>query len=48
MTDRGTATVAPPPAFIVVDDYEPLMPGSGGTVEPLRYLNVGGVAVPIQ
>jgi hypothetical protein len=48
VTDRGTATFVPTPAFIVVEDYAPLMPGSGETVTPLRFLNVGGVAVPIQ
>jgi hypothetical protein len=49
MTDRGSATFIPTLAPILVTDYEPLMPGSGGEpVEPKRYLNVGGVATPIQ
>jgi hypothetical protein len=49
MADRGTATFVATLAPIIVEDYAPLLPGSGGaTVDPLRYLNVGGVAVPIQ
>jgi hypothetical protein len=49
MTDRGTATFIPASAFNVATDYDPIIRGSGGDpVTPKRYLNVGGVAVPIQ
>lgn len=46
MADRGTATYVAPSAFDVVEDYDPIVRG-GSDFEPVRFLNVGGVATPI-
>jgi hypothetical protein len=45
----GATPIAPPDRYEVTA-YQPLMPGSGGgePVDPKRFLNVGGTAVPIQ
>jgi hypothetical protein len=49
MADRGTATFIPSSALNVASGYDPIIRGSGSTpVDPKRYLNVGGVWVPIQ
>jgi hypothetical protein len=48
VADRGTATFIPSSAFTVATDYDPITRGSGESIEPKRFLNVGGVAVPIQ
>jgi hypothetical protein len=48
VADRGTATFVPSAPFNVATDYDPITRGSGETFEPKRFLNVGGVAVPIQ
>jgi hypothetical protein len=49
MADRGTATHVPSAAFTVVTGYDPITRGGGSEpVEPKRFLNVAGVAVPIQ
>jgi hypothetical protein len=45
----GGTPIDHPPRFEATA-YQPLMPGGGGgePVDPKRYLNVGGTAVPIQ
>lgn len=49
MTDRGTATFVPTLPPILVEDYQPLMPGTGGSdFEPVRFIRVGGEWVPVQ
>lgn len=46
MASYTGATLAAVPVSIETDEYEPLLPGQG--VDPKRYLNVAGEAVPIQ
>jgi hypothetical protein len=49
MADRGTVVPSAPAPPIVVTGYAPLTLVSGGTpVDPKRFLNVAGTAVPIQ
>jgi hypothetical protein len=49
MADRGTATLVPTSAFMVLSDYDPIVRGSGGTpVDPKRYLLAGSTWVVIQ
>jgi hypothetical protein len=48
MADRGTATLVPTSAFNVATDYDPIIRGSGGSVDPKRYLLTGAGWVPIQ
>jgi hypothetical protein len=48
VADRGTATFVPSSAFNVATDYDPIVRGSGGSVDPKRYLLTAGGWVPIQ
>ena len=49
MADRGPATPIPTPTPTLVAGYTPVIGGAGGEpVEPRRFLNVGGVPVPIS
>jgi hypothetical protein len=48
MADRGTATFLPTPAFNAASDYDPIVRGGSGSVDPKRYLLVGSTWVAIQ
>lgn len=48
MASLGSATHASLPSVHTVGTYTPYPSSAGGSVDPLRFLNVGGVATPIQ
>ena len=46
MADRGATNFQPSSPPRVVEDYDPIVRG-GSDFQPVRFLNVGGVATPI-